>query len=97
MYFSLYKILLLEKNPIPCKTVEQNGEYIGQWSSWWKWKMCLLVFTEKPKELLWIKLAFAVIGGGPFHLLHNLAHSTLCYSVHFIFLSQFVLKMEHFL
>ena len=26
------------------KVVEQNDEYVVQWSSWWKWKMCF-IFT----------------------------------------------------
>ena len=30
--------------------------------------MCLLVFAEKPKEFLWVKLTFDVIGGGPVSL-----------------------------
>ena len=70
----LYKVLLMEKNSIPWKTVkvtcnsslpkkikrwedgimklpekwqkgvEQNSEYVVQWSSWWKWKT-VLFFT----------------------------------------------------
>ena len=33
------------------KVVEQKGKYVVQWSSWWKWKMCLLFLLKKPKAL----------------------------------------------
>ena len=29
--------------------MEQNSEYIVQWTSWWKWKMCLLFSLKKKK------------------------------------------------
>ena len=75
IYFSLYKILLMEENfnsLEDCKrhlaqffakkdkkfwkdgimkltenwhkVVQQNSEYVVEWSSWWKWKICL-IFT----------------------------------------------------
>ena len=34
------------------KVVEQKGKYIIQWSSWWKWKICLL-FLLKNQRNFW--------------------------------------------
>ena len=33
------------------KVVEQKGEYVVQSSSWWKWKMRLLLLLKKPKAI----------------------------------------------
>ena len=32
------------------KVVEQNGEYVVQFSSWWKWKMCFLFLLKNQKN-----------------------------------------------
>ena len=34
------------------KVVEQNSEYIVQWT-WWKWKMCLLFSLKKKQWNFW--------------------------------------------
>ena len=34
------------------KVVEQKGEYVVQWSSWWKWKMCLLFLLKNQRHFL---------------------------------------------
>ena len=45
---NVWNMKLLEKRQ---KIVEQDGEYIVSWSSWWKWKVCLLFLLKNWRNI----------------------------------------------
>ena len=111
IYFGLYKILLMEKTPIPWKTVkgtwnssllkkikfgedritklpgkwqkvvEQKGEYVVQWSSWWKWRLCLLFLLKNQRHFLAspiLVFAWSYAQGLLQYLLDEWSYITVC-------------------